>query len=124
MATECAAFHEQYFKEHADSYGPVLRSYIEPGLLVPGVRYLQAQRMRTHFREEMTAVANRVDALLTPSTHTPAPRDLTTTGDPIFQSPWTSAGMPTVTIPSGRCGLWQWPTGVRRRWEWNWCPLT
>ena len=112
MVTEGAAFHEQYFKEHADSYGPVLRSFIEAGMLVPGVRYLQAQRMRSHFREEMTAVANRVDALLTPSTHTPAPRDLNTTGDPVFQSPWTSAGMPTVTIPSGlsHSGL---PLGVQ-----------
>ena len=57
-------------------------------------------------------MANRVDALLTPSTHTPAPRDLTTTGDPIFQSPWTSAGMPTVTIPSGLSHLGL-PLGVQ-----------
>ena len=31
----------------------------------------------------------------------PAPRDLTTTGDPVFQSPWTTAGLPAITIPSG-----------------------
>ena len=70
-------------------------------MLIPGVRYLQAQRMRRRFRDEMAATAGRVDALLTPSTPAPAPRDLTTTGDSRFQSPWTSSGLPTLTIPSG-----------------------
>ena len=101
MNVECAAFHEQYFRDRADDYGPNLRAVIEAGILIPGVRYVQAQRMRRRFREEMTALANRVDALLTPTTPAPAPRDLNTTGDPQFQSPWTSSGLPTVTIPSG-----------------------
>ena len=101
LFTECAAFHEEFFRERADDYGPKLRSYIEQGILIPGVRYVQAQRMRRHFREEMAAMSNQVDALLTPATPAPAPRDLTTTGDPLFQSPWTFAGLPTITIPSG-----------------------
>ena len=109
---ECSAFHEELFKKHADDYSPKLRSRIEAGLLIPGVRYMQAQRMRRHFRDEMTAMASRMDALLTPTTTTPAPKDLTTTGDPVFQSPWTSSGLPTVTIPSGlsQSGL---PLGVQ-----------
>ncbi len=41
------------------------------------------------------------DILLSPSTVTPAPRDLTTTGDPSFQSPWTTCGFPTISLPSG-----------------------
>ena len=104
LLMECRAFHQEYFKDRAEDYSSKLRATIETGMLIPGVSYMQAQRMRRHFREEMTEVAGRVDALLTPSTHTPAPRDLTTTGDPVFQSPWTSAGLPTVTIPSGLSG--------------------
>ena len=109
---ECAAFHEEMFREHADDYGPKLRMSIEAGMLVSGVRYMQAQRMRGRLRAEMTALAQSVDALLTPATPTPAPRDLTTTGAPVFQSPWTSAGMPTITIPSGlsQSGL---PLGIQ-----------
>ena len=42
-----------------------------------------------------------VDILVTPSTPTPAPRDLGTTGDARFQSPWTHAGVPTITLPTG-----------------------
>ena len=101
MHTECAAFHEQNFRDRADDYEPMIRGAIEAGMLIPGVRYLQAQRMRRRFRDEMAATAGRVDALLTPSTPAPAPRDLTTTGDSRFQSPWTSSGLPTLTIPSG-----------------------
>ncbi len=112
MNVECAAFHEEMFRERADDYGPRIRSSIEAGMLIPGVRYLQAQRMRRHFRNEMAAMASGVDALLTPATPAPAPRDLSTTGDPLFQSPWTSAGLPTVTVPSGlsQSGL---PLGIQ-----------
>ena len=112
LNVECATFHEELFREHPDKYGPMLRSTIESGMLVPAVRYMQAQRMRRRFREEMAATASRVDALLTPSTPSPAPRDLNTTGSPLFQSPWTNAGLPTVTIPSGlsQLGL---PLGIQ-----------
>lgn len=101
MDVECAAFHEEFFRERADDYGPFLRRTIEAGFLIPGVRYMQAQRMRRRYRIEMAAMASRVDALLTPSTPAPAPKDLSTTGDPSFQAPWTTAGLPTITIPSG-----------------------
>lgn len=101
MNVECAAFHEETFNQRPDDYGPKLRSTIESGMLVPGVKYLQAQRLRRRFYLDMAELSGKVDVLLTPSTPTPAPRDLTTTGDPMFQSPWTFAGLPTVTIPSG-----------------------
>ena len=104
MNVECAAFHEQWFRHRAEEYGPRLRANIEMGMLIPAVTYLQAQRLRRQFRQDLTALAESVDALLTPATPAPAPRDLTTTGDAAFQAPWTSAGLPTITIPSGLAG--------------------
>lgn len=101
MNVECAAFHEKFFRHRAGEYGPRLRSSIEMGLLIPSVTYLQAQRLRREFRRDLTSLAERVDALLMPATPAPAPRDLDTTGDAAFQAPWTSAGLPTVVIPSG-----------------------
>ena len=101
MNVECAAFHEKFFRHRADEYGPRLRANIEMGLLIPSVTYLQAQRLRREFRRDLTALAERVDALLMPATPAPAPRDLNTTGDAAFQAPWTSAGLPTVVVPSG-----------------------
>ena len=48
----------------------------------------------------MTAVLATVDAVLMPTTTSPAPADLISTGDPVFQVPWTSAGLPSITLPS------------------------
>ena len=101
MNVECAAFHEQFFKDRADDYGPKIRANIEMGMLVPAAKYLQAQRLRRQFRRDMVATVGRVDVVMTPATLSPAPKDLNTTGDASFQSPWTSSGLPTVVVPSG-----------------------
>jgi aspartyl-tRNA(Asn)/glutamyl-tRNA(Gln) amidotransferase subunit A len=71
------------------------------GLVIPAVDYLRAQRLRRLFQQEVPQMFQDVDILVTPSTPTPAPRDLGTTGDARFQSPWTHAGVPTLTLPTG-----------------------
>jgi aspartyl-tRNA(Asn)/glutamyl-tRNA(Gln) amidotransferase subunit A len=112
MRVEAAAFHADLFATRRDQYGAKLRQTIETGLVVPGVEYLRAQRLRRLFQAELPSLFGDVDVLLTPATPAPAPRDLTTTGDPRFQSPWTYAGVPTIALPSGRSqgGL---PLGVQ-----------
>ena len=101
MTVEAAAVHEQDFAVRPDDYGPNVRGVIEAGMLTPAVSYVQAQRIRRRFRRDMEEAIQAFDVLLTPSTATPAPRDLTTTGDPSFQSPWTTCGFPTISLPSG-----------------------
>ena len=98
---EVAAFHEEFYRQRADDYGPKIRADIEMGMMVPGIRYVQAQRLRRQFRQDMVEMVGQVDVALTPATSEPAPRDLTTTGDAIFQRPWTSSGLPTIVLPSG-----------------------
>ena len=98
---ECAAFHEQFHADQAEDYGPRVRSGIEMGMLVPATKYLQAQRLRRQFRQDMIQLVQQVDVVLTPATPAPAPKDRNTTGDASFQVPWTTSGLPTVTLPSG-----------------------
>ena len=98
---EMAAFHEESYRQRADDYGPKIRASIEMGMMIPGIRYVQAQRLRRQFRLDMVEMVGRVDVVLTPAISEPAPRDLTTTGDPVFQQAWTSCGLPTITLPSG-----------------------
>ena len=98
---EAAAFHQENFNRRADDYGPRIRGNIETGMLTPAVSYLQAQRLRREFRQDLVQTLAPVDALLMPTSPSPAPRDLNTTGDAVFQAPWTSAGLPTVALPSG-----------------------
>jgi Asp-tRNA(Asn)/Glu-tRNA(Gln) amidotransferase A subunit family amidase len=111
--TETAAYHEENFRKRADDYSASLRKRIEVGILTPAVRYVQAQRLRRVFRREMEALASKWDVLLTPTTPTAAPRDLSTTGDPVFQSPWTSCGLPTITLPSGLSPSTGLPLGIQ-----------
>ena len=112
MTVEGAAVHEADFSVRPDDFSPYVRDVIEAGLITPAVTYVQAQRIRRRFQRDMLEAAQDFDVLLTPSTPAPAPRDLSTTGDPRFQSPWTNCGFPAMTIPSGlsRSGL---PMGIQ-----------
>ena len=112
MTVELAAVHETDFGERPDDFGPGVRAFIEAGVLTPAVNYVQAQRVRRRFRRDVEAAMEGVDVLLTPSTPTPAPKDLSSTGDPMFQTPWTTTGVPAITLPSGlsESGL---PLGVQ-----------
>ena len=101
MAVEAAGIHEADFAERPDDFGPRIRASIERGHLTPAVAFIRAQRKREQFRRAILRDMADVDVLLTPSTPEPAPRDLDTTGDMIFQSPWTTCGFPAITLPSG-----------------------
>ncbi|MYC35600.1 MAG: amidase [Chloroflexi bacterium] len=101
MNVECAAFHQANHRLRAADYGPRIRAGIEMGLIIPPATYLKALRLRREFRAAMNQTAQQADVLMMPATPTPAPKDLNTTGDAAFQSPWTAAGLPTVVVPSG-----------------------
>jgi aspartyl-tRNA(Asn)/glutamyl-tRNA(Gln) amidotransferase subunit A len=101
MSVEAATFHHEMYTQNPDEYGPMLRRTIEAGLLSSGVQYLQAQRVRRQFRRDMEDMLGAVDVLLTPATPSSAPRDRTTTGNALFQGPWTSCGLPAMAVPSG-----------------------
>ncbi len=101
MHVEAAAVHAELFRRHADLYRPKLRATIETGSLIPGVYYMQAQRIRRRFRHDMGRMFQGVDFLLAPAAPGPAPHDLTTTGDASFNSPASFSGLPALTVPSG-----------------------
>ena len=111
MDVEGASVHEADFTTRPHDYGPKLTAMLQAGLKASAVDYVNAQEVRRAFRRDMEAVVEDVDVLLTPSTPATAP-DLTTTGDPVFQTPWTTCGFPSISIPSGlgRSGL---PFGIQ-----------
>jgi Asp-tRNA(Asn)/Glu-tRNA(Gln) amidotransferase A subunit family amidase len=53
-----------------------------------------------------------VDAFITPATTGPAPKGLSSTGNPVFCTLWTLLGMPAITLPllQSAAGL---PIGVQ-----------
>ncbi len=100
MTVELAVVHEADFAVRPDDFGPRVREFIERGASTQATAYVQAQRTVQEFRRRAASVFKRADVLLTPSTPAPAP-DAGTTGDPMFQTPWTVARAPAVTLPSG-----------------------
>ncbi len=99
MFAEAAACHAARFKTRRSDYSPGIRSLLEEGLALSAVDYADARRHQLTFRSEIQAASTGVDLLLTPATLTPAPGDLTTTGDPAFNSPWSYTGLPTIVLP-------------------------
>lgn len=101
MAVEGSTFHEPMYRNQAQDYQPGIRAMIQRGLDTDAVTYSRAMERRQRFITEMRNLAERVDILLTPSTPTPSLPDLTNTGNTMFQGPWTSCGLPAISLPSG-----------------------
>jgi aspartyl-tRNA(Asn)/glutamyl-tRNA(Gln) amidotransferase subunit A len=110
MAHDCARQHAARFRAFPTMYQPKLAALLREGLEITASNYAAAVDFQRMFRLHLYPAYPEVDVLLMPTTATTAPaRD--TTGDPRFQSPWSFAGVPAVTLPSGLaddglpCGL-------------------
>ena len=101
MAVEGSSFHEPMYRQQAMDYQPGIRGMIQRGLDTDAVTYSRAMERRRQFITDTHKLAQRVDILLTPSTPTPSLPDLSNTGNTMFQGPWTSCGLPAITVPSG-----------------------
>ncbi|HET9853579.1 MAG TPA: amidase [Methylomirabilota bacterium] len=104
LEVEAAAYHEELYRAHAAAYRPRTRELIAGGLARPAVAYARAQRARLAFREEVMPLLAAHDALLGPTAPAPAPEGLAT-GDPWFCAPWSFAGVPACSLPSGVSAL-------------------
>jgi Asp-tRNA(Asn)/Glu-tRNA(Gln) amidotransferase A subunit family amidase len=97
-----------YADERLRNPGKVSRELMEGGLKrgldMPLERYVAAQRKATAFRAHVDSLFDKVDVLLCPSAPGEAPEGIEFTGDPRFNSIWTLAGTPCVTLPSGTGG--------------------
>ena len=100
-SVECAAIHEANHRTRAADYGPRIRASMEMGMIMPTSAYLKAQRLRRQFRADFSEMVAKVDVAMTPAMPEPAPRGLSTTGDAVFQVPWSAAGLPTVVVSTG-----------------------
>ena len=112
------------FKYILDDHGAItgwesLRNYADERLRNPGKvsaelmailkksdgitldRYIAAQRKTVAFKAHVDSLFDTVDVLLCPSAPGEAPKGQEFTGNPRFNSIWTLAGTPCVTLPVG-----------------------
>ncbi|HEV3002851.1 MAG TPA: amidase [Pirellulales bacterium] len=100
MAVDAAHEHRAFFPSRRSEFGPNIASLLDEGLAASAIDYAASLAHQQRFRREMTAALEGFDALVTPATVDTAP-DTRTTGDPKFNSPWSHAGLPTVSFPIG-----------------------
>lgn len=98
FAHEASRTHSKSFDANPENFSPRIAELIEIGRKVTTDEYRVALAARDTFRHAMLARLDEVDALVLPSTVGAAP-DLSTTGDPTCNAPWTAIGFPAVTLP-------------------------
>jgi Asp-tRNA(Asn)/Glu-tRNA(Gln) amidotransferase A subunit family amidase len=99
--SEAAAFHRDLYARHAAEYPKHIGEAVKAGHGIAAVDYIAAQAHRRAFRADMGAIAARYDALVSPTAAGPAPKGLESTGDPYYCAPWSFAGMPSISLPTG-----------------------
>ena len=99
---EAARNYAYEYEEHHDQVSQVLRdTVLTPGRELPLEAYVEAIETAEAFRRHLDDLFGEVDMLLTPSAAGEAPEGLGSTGDPSFNSIWTLAWTPSVTLPAG-----------------------
>ena len=101
LEAEAAAYHQRWFAGHADEYSPEMRSLVQAGLGLSATAYVAANRRRLAVRDDVMPLLSAHDALLGPTAPAPAPSGLGSTGDGSLCAPWSNAGVPAITLPSG-----------------------
>jgi len=119
LKAETAAYHREAFATRGELYGPKISTLIDEGMRLSAAEYVGAVRERPALVAELEQWLSGFDALLTPTAPAPAPRNLSITGDASFLAPFSFAGLPAVSIPTG-LNTWGLPLGaqlVGARWR-------
>ena len=114
---EAAAYHRRFLvTDAAKRYiadadvgadGSQVRTTVEAGSLLTAAQYLQAQRARSVFTEDMHASYEPLDALLSPTM--PSPAGVTARVPETFRNWSNLSGFPAVSVP---CGFSTDPPGL------------
>ncbi len=97
MAVEAAEYHRDRFPAEREQFGTEIGRLLADGCETDVRDYAAALAHRRLFQHELRAPLDQFDALICPATTSPAPT-VDTTGDPRFNSPWSYAGVPTVSL--------------------------
>lgn len=103
VAAEAAIVHKDWFKKYSHLYHPKTSDLIYIGQNINNEILKTCRKSCKSLREELVALMghHNLSAIISPSTIGPAPLGLESTGDPVMNLPWTLAGLPVISIPSG-----------------------
>ncbi|MDR2735198.1 MAG: amidase [Spirochaetota bacterium] len=115
IAVEMAETHCNWFDTYRHLYREATINLIEEGRAIPAARVALAKERQLELRERMRRAMESAgcDIFISPTTPSEAPKGLESTGSPVMNLPWTFAGMPTITVPSGNRSEQGLPFGLQ-----------
>ena len=99
MGAENAAYYGTLSDKAGDGISPALRARIEAGGKVSAEAYIKAINASEIASRDVDMMLTSYTAILTPSSTGLAPKTLASTGNAIFNAPWTLMGQPCVNLP-------------------------
>ena len=84
---------------HRELLSEPLRARVEKSMTMPGTSYLIAKDRMFHVMNAFDEYFATYDAILCPAALGTAPHSLASTGNPIMQTVWSFAGLPSVNLP-------------------------
>ncbi|MBW4521547.1 MAG: AtzE family amidohydrolase [Scytolyngbya sp. HA4215-MV1] len=122
-ASEGSNLHLENLRQRPQDFDPATRDRFLAGALIPATWYLQAQRFRRWYRDQVRELFEQVDVILAPTTPCVAPligqttmvldgmEMLTRPNIGLFTQPLSFIGLPIVSVPVHRPG--ELPLGVQ-----------
>ena len=98
-AVELAFCLQKEWNGSPDRLSEALRGRVESGMAIPVMDYLAARDRMPHVRHAFDEYFERYDAILCPAALGTAPPGLSSTGNPIMQTVWSFAGLPSLNLP-------------------------
>ena len=112
MEADLARSFRREYERGKESLSATLREMIERGQQCLAMDYNEALEQIPVLNSALDEILLEYDAIITPATTGEAPAGLESTGSPVFCTPWSLCGMPTISVPilQGSNGM---PIGVQ-----------
>lgn len=112
MEADLAKSFRREYERGKTKLSATLREMIERGQQVLAMDYTNALEQIPVINSALDEILLEFDAIITPATPGEAPAGLDSTGSPVFCTPWTLCGMPSISLPilQGSNGM---PIGVQ-----------
>lgn len=100
LSAEAGRAHEKVFAEREALFPKHLGEFMREAVNTRAVDYINAMHHRDLMRGEIAALLYGVDAAIMPTSVTPPPEGLSSTGSAAFNIPWSVCGIPAMSLPT------------------------
>jgi Asp-tRNA(Asn)/Glu-tRNA(Gln) amidotransferase A subunit family amidase len=114
IAAEFAINHKNLYKKFSSLYSEPSRELFEQGSKINNAALVADRAIQQTYKQSVNEIMHRegIDLWICPSTTTPAPKGLASTGNPLMSLPWTFTGLPSISLPAGKAAN-ELPLGIQ-----------